>query len=560
MRLRSFITVIAVIAILSAIAPAGAVTVVPPEDYSYAAITDLAHKGFVDGFSRKEKVFANRTFNRYEIASLVGRVCAKLSQDPGLLASADEQSRQEIQKLVQDYRVELSIIGVDVASADLAGRQSAGARAAGPQPATAQAVKPKPAPQYPTRLDVIEEAGKNTYGNTQLGRYSITGYIQARYVEAQSGSKKLFPAGAVSPGTSSGATNALSGVVNGSYGETGPAESAEVRRARIIFMGRPTANAYYRAQLDLSGACTTSTTPVKIKEAGVYYTPGDGSSKYPTFAAGQFSTPFGYIIPMTMTNSLTPERPLAFSESSLGYGLFNNQDYDKGLKVLYGPRNVKLTYALINGSGQNTENVYNHFDSVARVCYTTTDKTYSVGASYYGGDAYEAAPPTGVQPKKDLYGADAHFHSRGGAFVDAEYVAGTYEARGYFTGGTTTAGSFKIDPYVKGNQVQGYYVWGGYTFNQAGPRPFILGADYDVFQRSKTTSGGLDQLTSGTGSTNAAGSSYDDVNYGYGAMYYLDSSTRLRLWWDQPVSIAHAPGLPEPTRVGLLTGEIQVSF
>lgn len=522
MKILSIIGFFAIIMALYAVSPAIASTIVPAGDYSYSALTDLAHQGLIDGFPLNADLFGGRTFTRYEIATLIARVAGKLESDPKALQAASPQTCDEVHKLLQNYRVELAIIGTDVNNPKLDMKAAAD-------------TSPKPA------TGAIEEANKNTYGNTRLGRYSITGYIQARAVAADSGSTKLYPLGKVSQ---------LAGVYNGNYGEGGAADEFEVRRARIYFIGRPTANSYYRAQLDFAGATTSSTTPVKVKEAADYYTPGDGSSKFPTLALGQFATPFGYVLASVMSSTLTPERPLAFSESTSGFGLFNGQDYDKGLKVLYGPGKIQFTYALINGAGTNDENIYNHFDSVAHVAYTTPDKVINIGASYYNGEAYENPVPTGVEPKKELWGLDTQIKSRGGAFIDGEFVAGTFELRSYNVGGVTTPATLDTDAYVKGNQVEGYYVWSGYTFNQFSTRPMTLAADYDVFQRSKSTSGGADQSSS----------SYDDVNWGLGALYNLDAATRLRLWWDQPVAIAHEPKTVEPTKVGLVTGEVQLSF
>jgi len=533
MRIFSRLWALLALALLLAVPRANATTLVPVGDYSYTALQDLVKKNMVEGIPSTVNLFSGRAYSRYEIAILVSKVAAKVANDPDTLRSATPETHDEINKLVQDYRVELAVIGTDVSKVN-----------GGANPIL-------------DASKVIEEASKNSYGNTLLGRYSITGYVQARYVDAQSGNLKLFPAGAVSSATASGAASQLAGAVNGNYGEVGSPESFEVRRARLIFLGRPTSNSFYRAQLDLSGAVTSSTTPVKIKEAADYYTPGDGSAKYPTFALGQFVTPFGYALPVSMSASLTPERPVAFSENSNGYGLFNGQDYDKGFKVIYGPGNIKFTYAAINGSGTNAEDIYNHIDSVAHLSYSTSNNVFSIGTSYYAGEVYEASPAKGVEPRKDLYGVDAQFKSRGGTFLDGEYVAGTFEARYYYTGGITTVATQNIDPYVKGNQVKGYYGWGGYTFNQTTSRPLTFGVDYDVFQRSTGTSGGSDQLAV---ATNKASSSYDDVNYGYGVLYYLDSATRLRLWWDQPVCIAHSPTVAEPTKVGLVSAEVQISF
>lgn len=539
---RGAALIVAAIAVVGTTGIACASTDVQKGDWSYAAIQDLANKGLVQGYPANASIVGDRTLNRYEMATLVSRVVAEAHAQPAAFTAAGPEAREEFIKLIEDFKTELAVLGTNISDLKLG----------------VQALTDTQADQQ-KQIDALKKAVNSDYGNTQAGKYSITGYIQTRYVDARSGSHTLFPE---NTGTN---VNALSGVYNGSYGVGGTAQSFEVRRARIVFLGRPTVNSYYRLQLDGSGTTSSSTaSQVKVKEAGDYYTPGDGSSKYPTFGFGQFATPFGYILPASMSTTLTPERPLAFSESSSGYGLFNNQDYDKGVKVNYGPGNIKFVGALINGSGQNTEDFDNHLDTVARVSYGPSTGLYNIGASYYNGEIYQASANTQkVSPKKELYGVDGQFKSPGGTFFNAEYVAGTYEDRYYYYQTSKTAlPSFTSDQYVKGNQVQGYYVWGGYTFNQSSPRPWTLAADYDVFQRSKSTDGGKTSADTlgGTAKSTAGNSSFDDVNWGFGTLYNLDKATRLRLWVDEPVAVAHEVGTVAPAKVPLFTGEIQLTF
>ena len=533
---------IAAAALLAANGAVFAATDVPQGDWSYAAVQDLASKGLVQGYPKTASLFGDRTVNRYEMAAIVSRIVDELNARPAAFTAQSPGTREEIAKLIESFRTELAVMGTNISDLKL-----------GVQALTDTSIDEQ------KQIDALKKQVKGveseSYGNTQLHSYSITGYIQTRFVDARSGSRTLFP---------ENKGNALSGVYNGNYGEGGTSNSFEVRRARIVFLGRPTVNSYYRLQLDASGTTSSSSSSqVKVKEAGDYYTPGDGSSKYPTFGVGQFATPFGYILPASTSTTMTPERPLAFSESSSGYGLFNNQDYDKGAKISYGPGNIKFVYAAINGSGQNTENFNNHIDSVAHLNYTGANGIYNIGASYYAGEIYQAsANKQAVSPKKDLYGLDAQIKAPCGAFLMGEYVAGTYESRYFFNQASAgSAPTYTNDAFVKGNQVAGYYIWGGYTLNQSSSRPWTIGADYDVFQRSKKTDGGAASTdTLATGNTTGANASYDDVNWGFGTLYNLDKATRLRLWVDEPVSIAHQPGTVAPQKVPLVTGEVQLSF
>ena len=58
----------------------------------------------------------------------------------------------------------------------------------------------------------------------------------------------------------------------------------------------------------------------------------------------------------------------------------------------------------------------------------------------------------------------------------------------------------------------------------------------------------------------ASGSSFDDVNLGYGMTYNLDRAMRLRLYYVRPDKVAHAAGAPEPPKVGLTTAELQIKY
>ena len=311
---------------------------------------------------------------------------------------------------------------------------------------------------------------------------------------------------------------------------------------------------------------------VTTREAYVAYTGGDGDpSKNLTATAGLFALPFGYILPVSSATYITPERPLAFSEA--GYGLFNSQDYDKGLQLSYNtaqqlsflPAGLKLTAALVNGTGRTSDATDKYRDQVYRIAYQTASKIVSVGTSYYLGQINTPAvtsnfigpvPPgtitgTGYQytgRKKELYGADAQIVLPSGPFLNAEYVGGLYEQRSYFASPTANS---QTTAYAKDNHVDGYYVQGGFTFGQTGLHPLTLAINYDVLRRGEGKANGFNPGGNG---------SYTDENVGYGALYNLDKATRLRVWYDRPDRVAHLAGTPTPPRYGLFTGEVQVKF
>jgi hypothetical protein len=550
---------------------------VPTNHWAYQAVTDLANEGYVLGYP-DGKFLGGRPMTRYEFATAIDRMVQTVNNlkttvnglntapvtPTGVPVTQDDLNK--IQALVDEFQAQLTTIGSNITdlSASLdALRQDVLDTKAYALKANLAAAK-------------AQATADNSYGAGPGRKFSISGYIQARYEAANSGSHTVYPEG----NNGSAAGPGIAAAVNGAYAQGGSRDSEEVRRARIIIAGSPTLNTSYRLQLDMSGAVTTASTAnqqVTVREANGTYTFGDGTAKYPAVTAGLFATPFGYVLPGSQSTNITPERPLAFSESN-NVGLFDNQDYDKGVKVGYGLGPVRATYALISGSGRNAETVDNHGDSVLRLAYTSPTKIFSIGTSYYDGNVYRVRPTSGAeatadtfpQPKKQLVGADAQASYKG-FFADYEYVRGTYEKRSYFDSAAVTTPAlaisnplgFEIDSYVKDNQVQGSYVWAGYTFESATPRPLTLAADYDVFQRSiDSHSNGTNALQSNNvgGVYYQSGSSFDDVNLGYGALYNFDKATRLRLWYDEPFAIAHAPGTATPPKYGLYTAELQFKF
>jgi len=397
------------------------------------------------------------------------------------------------------------------------------------------------------QIDALKKKQSESYGSLKLDKFSITGLIQSRAVQADSGNHIAFPQG-------SNNSLGVGAAYNGSYAMDGSAGTLEVKRARIIMLGQPDPTTTYKMQLDVAGAVNSPTANafVKVLEAYGKYTPGDGSSKYPSITMGEFANPYGYILPLSPAGFITPERPLAFSENT-NVGMWDSQDYDKGLKLTYGPKNVTLIYAAVNGAGRNSENIYDHFDSLYRVGYASDDKLLNAGISYYDGQIYQAGTADKITTpigKKELLGLDAEGYTKHGSFLIGEYERGTYEKVGYFAPNGNGTYTFAATNDVKGNMAQGYYIWGGHTYNKQSNHAFTLAADYDVFQRS---------LSDDTKSFKS-GSSYDDVNYGFGTMYNLDKATRLRLWYDKPLEVAHEYGTMTPPRYGLYTAEMQFSF
>ena len=512
--------------------------------WAYQAVQDLAAKGYVKGYP-DGKFLGGRAMTRYEFATVIDRIVQTVSDlstkvsagapppetPAGVAVTQDDLNK--VNALVDTFRTQL-----DAIQSEINGDPTKGTVGFQDQiDALRQDV-----------LDTKEilakttDAANNSYGVGSSRKFQISGYVQARAVGGAR-SRDRFPQG----------TSAVSGGYNGNYSQGGNPNSFELRRARLKVQGAVTNNTKYAIQIDTSGAVTAGATPnqqVTVREGYVAYTFGSGdANKYPTLTAGEFATPFGYQLPASTAVILTPERPLAFSES--GVGLFASQDYDKGVQVGYNtpqqlsflPSGIKLTAAFVNGTGRSGEENDRRIDQVYRAAYQTTDKQLGVGVSYYDGQVGAAGVGTNFGRKKQLFGADAQFASNAGPFVNAEYVSGKFEQRTFFA---TPAALTPTTAFAAGNRVEGYYGQGGYTFGPLGSHPFSLFVSYDRFRRA----------AGGAGSSSA----YDDENVGYGGTYNLDKATRLRVYYIKPDKVAHAPTALEPPRIAQTTAELQVRF
>ena len=519
----------------------------PTNHWAYEAVQNLAKRGIVIGYP-DGTYGGKRPMTRYEFAVAINRMLLTLDEikmaqqngtpPPAAAQGLTQDELNQIQALIDKFRPELDTIQTNLKQA----QDDIDALRADVLDAKALANK-------------AQATADNSYGTGADRKFQISGYIQARFQAAASGQGGLdrFP-----QGVAGGA-----GSYNGNYLSGNSPSSFDVRRARIKFTGALTPNSRYSLQLDASGAVSTTNQQVTTREAYAAYTFGNGDiKKNLTATAGLFPTPFGYILPTSSATYISPERPLAFSEG--GAGIFNSQDYDKGIQLSYNtsqqliflPAGLKLTAALVNGTGRTSEDTDKFKDQVYHIGYQSANKVVSLGGSYYYGQVNVpgvlAAPAAGTGStytgrKKELYGADIQVVLPSGPFVNAEYVGGLFEQRSYFASPGATA---LTTVYAKDNHIDGYYAVGGFTFGQTGAHPLTLAAQYDVLRRGEGPGGSR---------------FYTDKNLGYGALYNLDKATRLRVWYTRPDAVAHLPGAGganpnNPPRYGLLTGEVQVKF
>jgi len=506
---------------------------VPANHWAYQAVQDLADKGYVKGYP-DGKLLGKRALTRYEFATVIDRIAQTVSDLSTQFKAGQPMATPTGIPATQDDLNKVNAL-VDSFKAQLQSIQSLTAGATSPFQGQIDALRSDLADAQANTAKAQKSADA-AYGFGDR-KFSIGGYIQTRFVGGPN-SHNLYPEG----------SNTVSGAYNGSYAQGGNNDSFEVRRARIMFKGNPTPNTSYSAQLDFSGAVSTSNQQVTVRDANGTYTFGDGSpAKNLSITAGQLFNFFGYQLPLSSSAILTPERPLAFNET--GFGLWANDDYDKGVKVtapLQGIASIPITlYAAAVNGDRASESVDRRIDGIYRAAYQSPNKALGVGLSYYGGHLRgSGVGPAYVSRDKDLLGLDAQYISPAGPFLLGEYLSGKYEQIQAFgeakDAATNPTGLGTV--YAPGNKVEGYYIQVGFTFGKKTARPLTLFASYDVLKRNKDNS------------------AYDDANIGGGVMCNLDSATRLRLYYVKPSKVAHMPGAPDPAKVGLTTAEVQFKF
>src|SRR5438045_2078564 len=89
---------------------------VPKEHWAYPAVEDLASKGLIKGYPPSGSFFGKRTVTRYEMATIIQRVLARVDE---LLAKKTDKGAEpqgvapaqldEVRRLVADFKTELMV-------------------------------------------------------------------------------------------------------------------------------------------------------------------------------------------------------------------------------------------------------------------------------------------------------------------------------------------------------------------------------------------------------------------------------------------------------------------
>lgn len=527
---------------------------VPVGHWAYSAVQDLAGKGLIKGYPPDDHFFGDRTVTRYEMATIVHRVLrfvedklAAVSGRRGSPAPAsavlDTTALDEVRRLVNEFKIELTVIGADLQKVkDQIGefRQEltavkATADKAAADAATAREIAEKVAKDIP---DIVEAL---TLGRVEYERlaktvkaHAISGYIQGRYEMFDSGQSSLFPPVGSTGGPAVGGPN---------YGFLVP-------RARLKIGGRLGTRSLYSIQLDMP---STGATAVKDAYVHVADLP---LPKRTTLSAGLFTVPFGYELPSSAVVRESAERAAGFSDSAASFsmfkgvkGMFHGQSHDVGVMLSWSvpdsqtPRSA-IYAGVFNGEGRavsGARNVNKQLDTVIRAQTKLLGGHADLGISGYYGAIAVKAQSGDTAPTRNAYrflaGADIRYLAPWGTTFRAEYAGGLYEV--------TPDRSL----YLEGNHA---YAWLISLKHPINPR-FELAAKYDEFypvSQQDVSVGGLGRM--------------DLVRktLGFGLLYHLDEATRFRLWYSKgltPYDPKAAPG-PNRSRLGLITSEIQISY
>jgi hypothetical protein len=550
---------------------------VPRDHWAYSAVEDLASKGLIKGYPPDGKFFGKRTVTRYEMATIVQRVLARIDEllaqkadksaiPPTQPAGVTEAQLNEVRRLVNEYRTELTVIGTDLQKVkdqigDLKTQVDAVKGTADRAAQDAAAAQAETAKVKSDLADLSEafQLGRVEFENLNkdFRAHKISGYIQGRFEAFGPGAGELFtPTGA--GGTGQAPTTG--GPVVG-----GPKYGFLVRRARIKVSGPVTTRTDYTAQIDIP-----STGAVAVKDAYINIADLPLPNYNGTF--GLFPPPFGVELVASSSTRESPERALAFSDSTAASPMFKTstnalggvvtggsvlplflgQDRDNGAAFTWNSPNManattKVTLGVFNGEGRaagGVRNLNRGLDVVGRATTTLLGGNLDVGVSgYYGSLAVRSAPPTGTTPApfrnayRLLGGADVRYYSPWGTQFRAEYIGGVFE--------TTPDRAL----YLENNHVQAWYFMARHPLSKR----LDVAVKYDEFMPISQ----LGKYAAGLGRMDLTRKTIQG-----GLLYYMDDATRFRLWYAQgltPYDPSAKRG-PLRSRLGFVTAEVQVTY
>ena len=391
--------IIAIVLLLALCATAvcAQTTDVPKDHWAYEAIRQLADRGYVLGYP-DGKFLGDRPLTRYEFATIVARILNEVDEkitaakataptvstpaESGQLtvpstaeqAGLSKQDIESINKLVDEFKVELAVIGTRLDKVE----------------STVTELK--------AQLESIDAAVNDEEGVvrttasdvSKLKKIKIGGYIQSRYQNFDP-TKDYTPANQVP-------------------------DTFLVRRARVKVTANPTDRSTAVVQLDFGKDTTV------VKDTYLAYTFGDSPASAPTFQVGQQNWWFGYDVPYSSSKRETPERAMFVRRFFPG-------ERDQGA-VLFGPQKpgFNWTAAVYNGTGtekNSAQDLNNAKDYLGRLYYCGGNLNFGV-SGYVGQGAWTTFGDASTylsDVDKVRYGADLQYYLHNITFK-GEYIRG----------------------------------------------------------------------------------------------------------------------------------------
>lgn len=319
----------AAILVLTFVAPGRAQTPqdVPRDHWAYAAVQDLASRGLIRGYPPKGDFFGGRSVTRYEMAALVDRILQRLATAPA--GEVKQSDLDEVRRLVDEYRVELTVIGgrLDALEKDVTGLKE--------------------------RADARDAALTDAQGGVQSALDAIG--EQAKRVDKLNSGKVDAGFGRVKVG---GLLQLWAGAGDGLFGG-GVDNSLRIRRAELKLSGQINLAAYWTVMVDPAKSLSVNTTTDGGNVTGVSLNPAGnilqdfvvGYRLSPAFALelGQQKIPLSMDGLTSSSKLLTIERSLMNSLPINGGRIGDSRDV--GVMLRYTGGKVEGQAGVFNDAG-----------------------------------------------------------------------------------------------------------------------------------------------------------------------------------------------------------------
>lgn len=524
--------------------------------WSFTSIADLARDGFVLGY-RDATFLGGRALTRYEMASLVKRVVDNIacSSAGGPRAWTHVRLAQAV-NLIEEFKVELAVIGADLATArgalpqlERVARSEQGSLSdtsgANSRSRPAEVARP---PDGPTVLQEIRR------------RVQFSGFMQPRFVTRFGDGNPILD-------------NQFED--SDARGLSGNRRTFKLRQARVGVQGNLNDSTAYRLELDAGSQAPGSLGSVAIRQGyGVinpFLTNRSVAEEQRTSLQGSSlrfglqPTPFGFHLQRSTTDREVTERYIGFSGD--GAGLFRRQDYELGVSYAGEiAKRVDFQVGVFNSQGENFRDRSRRKSIVGRVGVAPF-----VGANV-GASIVDGAGPTrdfvdGVEDvddgeltvrRRSLFGVDAQYSTLFGVSVEFEYLRG----QGGQDGNRSLPDVYNADalrPYVDAAFVAAWYAQVSFDVTK---RLSVVTA-YDFYNRNArpAVDGPLSTIEVDNELRRVASSDFVEQRQHSGILFSIDQYTRLRFWLEVPLNYPNLPGRPDPIhRTPVFTSELQVKF